>query len=695
MKSALFGTACCILLLPTAMAQDGEARQDTVIVTGTKNTEFGGKSGIPIAEMPQAVQLLESDDIISTGSRSIEDALRVVPSATVAGSRIGSGTSNTLRIRGFGAQIMRNGIRQRFYEGVDSSALSNIERVEVLKGPAGVLYGQSGVGGIVSIITKRPTDSFESEFALTLGSDGQRMASVDVGGPLTDTLGIRLTAEIERSDTFVDYIDLDRENIGLAVVWTPTPHVSANLVAEYLNRETRNNPGLPTIGTVIDNGVGTVDPSTFLGEPDYNQQENDAPLIQAWVDIRLSDDWTLTPRLQYSEFNNRSLSTTLLPPVTGDPTLIDRVGRNAGENDRFYIAQLDLAGNVQLLGLNHDLLFGVEYSDEQVNFRMQDNVPCGVGPIDSLEPSYGCGPPTSNFGFLSVAGVEGTAFYAQDQISLTERWKVLLGLRYSEFTNDNAFITAFSASENTADLSNTTWQIGTTYDLGTGFSLFGGYNTGYDLEWVIGARNRNGDPFQPETSDQAELGLRFSNSDLQASASVFRINRNDVAVPDPADLGFQKQDGRFTINGFEVEGQWSVTPDWSIRAGYAFLDGEISKTTDPTLEGAELAETPENSFTASTAYYLGAVELRAAANYVDDRNMLNGGSVTIPSYTTVDVGAGIQMGNWRVDAALSNLFDETYYYSDNLFVYSIGTEDRLLPGQPRTFTVRASYEWGR
>ena len=274
--------------------------------------------------MPQSVQVLDAEDLIERGARSIEDALRAVPSATVAGSRVGSSTSNTLRLRGYAAQLMRNGIRQRFYEGVDTSALSNVARIEVLKGPSGVLYGQSSVGGIVSIITKQPTDTFQGSIALTGGSFDQKMATLDIGGPITGALGVRLTGEIERSGTFVDYMDLDRENVGLALAWRPSASVSAHVVAEYLHRKTLNNPGLPTVGTVISNGVATVKRSTFLGEPDDSFQENDAPLIQTWVDFKLSDTWTLTPRFQYSEFNNTSRSTTLLPPVAGQPTLIQR-----------------------------------------------------------------------------------------------------------------------------------------------------------------------------------------------------------------------------------------------------------------------------------------------------------------------------------------------------------------------------------
>ena len=693
MNASITLTATLLVAVP-AWAQDADdASRDLteVIVTGTKITDFGVKSGIPIEQVPQSIQVIDEEDLIGRGARGVEDALRAVPSATVARNRVSGFAGGTLRLRGFAAQQIRNGIYQRFYASTDPSALSNVARIEVLKGPSGVLYGQSGVGGIVSIITKQPTDTLEGSVALTGGSFDQKMVTIDVGGPLTETVGIRLTGEIERSGSFVDELDVDRENLGLALAWRPNDRVSVHGVGEYLHRKTLNNPGLPTVGTVIGNGVATVDRSTFLGEPQYSLQENHAPLLQGWVDFKLNDTWTLTPRVQYSQWNNTGRSTTLLAPLAGQLTLIPRVGRNAGEKDTFWVGQLDLSGQATALRFEHELLFGVEYNRDRVPFRMQDTVPCGVGPIDALNPVYGCGAPTRNFGFLSQADLEGYAVYAQDQIALTQAWHVVAGLRQSESDNDNTFNDAPSGS---AHLSNTSWQLGTTYALAGGLSLFGGYNTGYDLGAVTGARKADGTAFKPETSDQLELGVRLTRDTVRASLSTFRVRRNNVAVPDPAHLGFQVQDGQFRTRGTELEGEWSPMPGWWLQGGYAYLDAEVSRTTDPAMRGAQLAETPKNTVTAATRVTLGRFEVRAAANYVGARRMINGGAITLPDYTTFDLGAGTDLGPWRLDAALTNVFDETYYFSDNLSRYSLGTEDRVLPGEPRTFSLRARYRFG-
>jgi iron complex outermembrane receptor protein len=265
------------------------------------------------------------------------------------------------------------------------------------------------------------------------------------------------------------------------------------------------------------------------------------------------------------------------------------------------------------------------------------------------------------------------------------------GIRHSRSKNRNAFNGTPSAP---ANLTNTSWQIGTTYQLGGGVSVFGGYNTGYDLGAVTGSRKVDGTAFAPETSDQAEAGVRLVRDTLRASASAFRVRRNKVAVPDPANIGFQLQQGTFRVQGVELEGEWSPAPGWWLQGGYAYLDGIVSETTDAALLGARLAETPRHSATASARVALGRAELRASANYVGARKMINGGAVTVPDYLTVDMGAGTALGPIRIDAVLSNLFDKVYYYSDNLSRYSLGTENRLFPGEPRTFSVRVAYDFG-
>lgn len=679
--------SCLLLAMPvSAQVRDQDAPPPSdIIVTGTKTGDFGTKSGIPIERVPQSIQVLDEDELIERGVRSVGDVLRAVPSANVGGSRVSRYQSFSLKIRGFLADQMRNGIRQRYYEDTDPSALSNIARIEVLKGPSAVLYGQSAVGGIISIVTKQPTERFDASAALTGGSFDQKMASFDIGGPITDTLGIRLTGEIERSGTFVDYQDMDRENVGLALAWRPSASISAHLVAEYVRRSTANNPGLPVIGTIRSNGVARARRSTFLGEPNFTGLVADAPLIQAWVDFRMSDAWTLTPRFQYSEFNTSLDQVRLLAPVAGQPTRIQRNGRRGREADKYYIAQLDLSGRADTFGIGHTLLFGVEHSAERPTFRQFDIVPGGIAPIDTLNPVYAFTnrQPDLAFTFFSEGKVDGFAAYAQDQIALTEAWNVVGGIRHSLFDYENRR----NGVRNADTIANTTWQLGTTYLLGGGLSVFGGYNKGFDLDPVVGSRTRDGPPFQPETSDQVEAGLRINRGRLRGSVSAFRIRRNNVAVTDPQDVNFQIQEGQLRVQGVEVEGEWTPLAGWWLQGGYAYLDGRVTRSTTPAQVDARLGDTPDHTATASTRIAIGPIELRGSAYYVGSRKLVNGSAITLDDYLIVDLGVGTDVGPLRLDAALTNVADKTYYTAN-------GGANVVYPGDPRTLSVRVGYRFG-
>lgn len=172
MSVARFALAAALCLVASpALAEDDAERGPDIIVTGDKiDADFGEKSGIPLERVPQSVQIITDEDIVERGATSVGDLLRAAPSANIGNSRVSRYQSFSLTVRGFLVDQMRNGIRQRYYEDIDASALSNIERIELLKGPSAVLYGQSAVGGIVSIITRQPTDRFAASAALTVGS---------------------------------------------------------------------------------------------------------------------------------------------------------------------------------------------------------------------------------------------------------------------------------------------------------------------------------------------------------------------------------------------------------------------------------------------------------------------------------------------------------------------------------------------
>jgi len=674
----LWASVACsaIAIITPAAAEDGSG--STIIVTGTK-TEFGEKSGVPIEKLPQSVQVISAEDIVEQGATSIGDILRLVPSANPGYSRVGAYQSFSLKLRGFLADQMRNGIRQRYYEDVDASALSNIERVEVLKGPSGVLYGQSAVGGIISIITKRPQDQAAFSMAATVGSFDQKMLTVDATRALAEGLAVRVNGEVERSGTFVDFQDMDRFNGAISLRYSLSDNVTANLVAEYVERDTRRNPGLPIPGTVQSNGVAAIDRSLYLGEPAIDDLFSHAPLVQAWIDIAMSDKWTVTPRFQFNEFNTRFYQIRLRAPQA-NLTTISRNGREGRENDEYYIAQIDVSGELNTGSVVHKLLFGYEYDRERGRFT-QSNL-TNVTPISVLAPvySYAAVPPVAVFAFDNFYNIDGHAVYLQDQIDLNDRWNLIGAVRHSWIdASDGTF---GGAVANRAKTSTTIWQIGSTYRLNEGVSLYAGYNTGFDIESSAAARSVTGAPLLPEKSAQGELGLRISSGSFNGSISVFEIKRSNALTTDPTNPDFSINVGEQRVRGVEFEGSFQPTEWWTLRAGYAYLDSKITKSNDGD-QGLRLGDVPKHSFAAGTEIVLPGTDviLRGGLNHVSNRLLTNGSAVVLPSYTLANLGAGTRVGALSVDLAVNNLLDERYFTaSGNVFA--------VYPGDPRTISLR-------
>lgn len=676
--------AACLAGSAAAQSEpaDASATERVTVTSPRPEEEFGGKSGIPLSRLPQSVQVITAEELTRQGILSVGDALRDVPGANTGNSRVARYQSFSLKVRGFLADQMRNGLRQRYYEDIDASALSNIERIDVLKGPSAVLFGHSAVGGIISQVTKRPQADFGGELAFSLGSDDRRQASFDLSGALDaeGRLTARLTGEIERSGTFVDFQDMKRDNLALNLGWQLSPSLRAHGVIEFIERRTLGNPGLPVDGTVKLDRTAALPRSLYLGEPGESPLNASAPLVQLWADWALGGGWTLTPRLQYQEFNT-DFTQIRVRAMGEDGVTLARNGRKGVEDDNYQIAQLDLSGSLKTGALTHQLLAGLEWNDEHSTFH-QENL-TNVGSINVRRPVYtygGAVQPEASFAFDLVGDVSGTAVYLQDRLQLSPAWELVLGARHGRYRTHSVF------NGDVVDdrISFSTWQLGSSFVLAPGWTLFGGWNTGLDLESVAGARDAQGRPFQPERSDQLELGLRAQQADWRGSVALFQIRRTDALTTDPQNPDFQVQTGQQRVRGLELEGAWQFAQGWRLQGGYAWMKGEVTRSNDGDV-GAELGDTPRHSATLNLSWALpgGAWELRLGANHVASRLLTTGSTVTLPAYQLLDLAAHWQQGPWSADLTLNNALDKRYFTAS-------GNAFGVYAGDPRQLGLRVA-----
>lgn len=680
-----------VATMATAPVQAKDQDVEHITVMGAPGGQsFGEKSGISWENLAQSAQVFDAELLQQIGVTSVGGVLRLVPSAGPGTSRVAAWQSFSLKIRGFMADQMRNGMRQRYYEDVDASALSNVGQIEVLKGPSGVLYGQSAVGGVVSIITKRPQAEQSAALSAAVGSDQQRRISADVGGGVGEQLAVRVTGELERSDTFIDHQQLDRNNLALSVSHGLGGYGQGHFVSEYVERETKRYAGLPA-SYVLGGSQPELDRGLDLGEPTFADLSADAPLLQYWLDLPLAGNWTLSPRLQYQEFNTEFGDIRVRDPLvnedgTRSTTTFARTGRHGREDDDYSIAQLDLNGRLTLAGMEHQLLLGYERGWERGRFTQYNIVSGDLDAINVLAPvcSYSNRRPELTLAYDSFYDLDSHAYYLQDQISVTEALHLVAAVRYSDLEASQG-----DWGQPPADVvptSATIWQLGATYALSPQLTLFAGVNTGFDMESAAGARSRTNEPLEPEESRQQELGVRWQQSSLRASAAVFEIERLNALTSDPVDPDYSINDGEQRVRGFELEGEWQPLESWWLMAGYAYMDGEVTASNDGD-QGGDLGDLAPHTLTGQTRYQLNDQWALTAGYYFSDaRPLVTGGELTLDSYQLVDLGLSYQVESWQAALRLNNLLDEEYYTaSGNRYV--------VIPGDPRSLNLTLSTHW--
>ena len=284
-----------IASLPAAsLAQEGRSdaddpeATDTIVVKGTRiiesydadETTVFGYAAIDVAEVPQSVQVLTRAFIDDTGALSIGQLLQNVPGASNTLGRTTPFGTTSLQLRGQDAAIFRDGLRDVDFSDVDQSALNNVARIDVLKGPAGLIFGTGGPGGIVNVVTKRPTEEFAAVAQITLGERDTKILAADVSVPLGRGFGLRVTGEAERLDGFVDFAETERDNYsGVLAFDDGGPFTAALIYESFENRDddAMTRVGLPTSGTITDTDAVRIDRSTYLGEPASDFTDSRAP----------------------------------------------------------------------------------------------------------------------------------------------------------------------------------------------------------------------------------------------------------------------------------------------------------------------------------------------------------------------------------------------------------------------------------
>ncbi|TVP63631.1 MAG: TonB-dependent receptor [Nodularia sp. (in: Bacteria)] len=647
-----------------------------LVVTGQEdrysvpNATTATRTDTPLRDIPQSIQAVPRQVLDDRQVIRASDALRNV-SGVQRGNTVG-GTAEVYNIRGF--QQFGGSLRDGFRNGSPLVDTATLERIEVLKGPASVLYGNLDPGGVINFVTKQPLSEPFYAVGLQVGSFGLVRPTLDLSGPLNPegTILYRLNTAYEKGGNFRNFdTEVERFFISPVVTWKIGDRTDLRLELEYVNDKRPFDRGLVAFGT----GVADIPFDRVLGEPDdFSERTNLSTGYR--LEHRFNDDWKIRNRFRssFSDQTSISLEPGRLNETTGE---LSREFDAFNEASRNYELQTDLVGNFATGSIQHTLLFGVDLSWlNREGGGSYEPAPS----INIFNPVYGIAPRPSRDELSEVYSFESQTntlgFFLQDQITLAENLKLLVGGRFD--TIDQSSSSSQRQDQAFSPRVGIVYQPIEPISLYTSFSRSFQPNSGTRVDGAL---------LEPVRGTQYEVGVRgeFLNGRLTTNLAAYEITKSNLGVTDPDNPRFSIPLGEQRSRGIELDVTGQVLPGWNIIASYAYTDARVTK--DDNLQPGNLIEgVPFNSASLWSTYEIQTGDFQGLGFglglfYVGERQGDFNNSFQIPSYVRTDASVFYRRNNWRVGINVNNLFNVDY-------IEATQRRNRIDPGAP--FTVRGT-----
>ncbi len=690
-RPALLAFAVAACAAAGAQAQESLA---PVTVTGqradseylpSRTTTFT-KTDTPLKEVPASVSVVPAQLMKDLAMQSLADVIRYVPGAL---AHLGEGNRDQFILRGISttADLYVDGVRDDAQVFRD---LYNLERVEVLKGTAGMTFGRGSAGGLINRVTKKPVFGPVREASVTLGSHAQKRGTLDVGDTLGESAAWRLNAVAEDSDSFRDDVELKRWAINPTLTVRLASRTAVMFGVEHLRDDRTADRGVPSLnGHPLD-----TDPGAFFGNPDQSHARSTVDGAYAILDHDFTGGQHLRNIVRVTRYDKFYQN---VYPDNASASSVDAAGNlrlaaynNANRRTNVF-NQTDLTWKATTGAVEHTLLAGVEVGHQDSTNRRNTGF---FGPLATdTRATVPAGAPVATAVRFAPNGGDAdnnvradiAAIYVQDQIAFTPEWKLLAGVRYDRFR------TRFDDRRTTVaptDLARTdngiSPRLGLIWSPTSAATLYASYSSSFLPSGEQLSLAPNTADLAPEKARNLEVGARWDVlPQLALSAAVFRLERDDVRSPDPANPGFFVKTGQQRTEGGELGLQGEITPAWLVYGGYSFLHGRITQTTSAAAAGATLQLVPEHLFSlwnrvalgTSWAIGVGVVHQSSSFAALDNR-------VELPGFTRADAAVYYTFGAGRSRLALNveNVFDREYWPTAD-------GNNNISPGPPRTVRV--------
>ncbi|MGP6417544.1 TonB-dependent receptor [Pseudomonas putida] len=666
----------------TAISAEEQAEDPRVKISNTAT-----RTSTPVRYVPQAIDSIKTSNVADYGTNDIGDALSGIPNvSSSADTRFDS-----LRIRGFDASndFYLDGIRDDSQYKRD---LHNIERVEVLKGPAAVLYGRGSQGGIVNRVSKLPEFGRRSTIEAQGGSEDLRSLYADLSTDPSENLSLRLNMGNMDENSFRDGVSGNRQLFAPSMSWQLTPDLNWLVQYEYSRYNRTPDRGIPGVnGRPADVGRDT----TYGNDHDFIDDK--AQSLRSKLTYEINDNWQLRQTLGVfkldSDFDNTYL--------TGFDPKTNKVARQHWQQDlttRNVYNNLELEGGFDTFGLEHRLLTGVEIGSQRRDPKLY-NAATGRTPGAQPVPSLDLFNPNRDLrhtGSMQVFSdshteVESRAVYVQDQLRMNDQWQLLAGLRYDTFdiesTNQLKNLTEDRDSHSTSPRFGIVWTPLQNHSFYASWSKTFSPVGGGLIGITPGAAGNSND-LSPELTKQKEIGVKsdWLNDRLSTTLAVYDLELYNRRTSDPNDPTLTVMTGLQRSRGIELTATGKLVGNWYMRGGVGVQDTTIEKDNNG-LEGKRVNNVAKHN---GSLFLTWKPEMgwygETGLTLVGQRYADNANTTVLPGYGRWDALVGYRFKDWDLRAALNNITDREYYASAT-------SQYQIQPGAPRNVVMTGTYSF--
>jgi iron complex outermembrane receptor protein len=717
-----------LLIAPQAPAQ-AQLEEVVVTATGLSTASSTTKTATPLIETPQSISVITREEMdiraVATVANALSYSAGVQPESAGIDSRV-----DEVSVRGFGAGGFSS--NNNFVDGLRLPSGGQwtrpqfdpfgLQQVDVLKGPSGALYGQTAPGGVVNLVTKRP--SFTPRAELMAQSSGytdldrwQYQFAGDIAGPINDAFAYSFVGLARDGETQIDATSNSRYYASPAVTWQ-NDSTTWTLLAQYQrDRGGSTYQFLPATGTLYPSNGRRIELDAYLGEPDWNQFDRDQKLIASFFEHRFNDAFAIRNNVRYTSIDSLYRVTVLqgdtvtdcaTPPVTpgciAGQTIRRRAVQGIGETDGFA-ADTQLEGKFATGRIEHTVLGGVDYFHTDWE-HYRDLVASALvlplldiyNPVPRGSQGYASGLSPQIY---SETTSKQLGFYLQDQLKVGAL-RLTMGGRYDS-AKDDAF-NPINGVTMITEADEFTGRIGGVYLFESGMAPYASYSESFQPS---AGRYFDGRPFDPTTGQQIEFGLRYQppGSNAFVTLGAYEITQQNLTTPDPDPTHIcgggacQVQTGEGRVRGVELEGRATLPFGIAVIVTATLTDGEVSRTNVPEEQGATLPNVPDKMASLFVDYRVrsGPLEglgIGGGVRYTGESYGNVANTLAIPDFTVFDLFARYDFHKFRslgvdglsLSANVRNLTNRTY-------VATCGSVASCYYGSGRTLSLRAQYRW--